>query len=199
MKILIDFDYTLFDTHALRDSLVAVLSTIGVTKEEYQQGEATITAEGHYSLDKHIALLAEQHQEELLFSLIDEVMRNTAPFLYDDAIDFLKRHQEHDLIVLSYGNKGFQREKIFATGIQDYVQEIVVVEDSKLDALEEWSGEQLISINDKGPEIDEMQNAYPDMKSIWIRRPLSKHVNKECTLAFSEQKDLQFNVEELLA
>lgn len=212
MHIFIDFDYTLFDTHALRSALSAALLPAGVTPIQYERAEKNITAHALYSLEAHMQELANMISEAdgpTLLQLAQEVLRDTSPFLYNDAVDFMQRHQSLPTTVLSFGNEAWQRIKIEHSGI--VLNNVTTQPTSvpKVEYIQQWlesqpavesahNAHRAVFINDRGSEIDALHNAVEGVVSIWVRRSGTPYEQESCEHATYEVTDLSFDIDTLI-
>lgn len=121
MKIGLDFDRVLFDTDSFDDFYKENTRLFHVDADVYDEF-------GDYDPSKHAKECG--IDPETVYSIFEE---DLSRFLYDD-IDFLKKlKEEHTLIIVTRGNKRFQKAKIEASSILDYVDNFVIVEGERKD------------------------------------------------------------------
>lgn len=199
MHLLIDFDYTLFNTEAMRRACIAAAESCGIVEREYRAAERELKAKKIYDIEHHLDMLSTGQARHLLGEMVGRVLRHTDEFLYPDALSFLQRHSQHRLTILSFGTPSWQERKIHGTGLQDIVNEVVVTNQSKADMLHRWESETaLVLINDRGSEIDAMKSAHYHLQAVWVRRVATPYRMETCTAADAEVSDLSFSIEDIL-
>lgn len=136
MTFYIDFDYTLFDNYEFRQGLYKILrdngldkSYIKLTPELSQNGQKLLNVKevfNRLSIEKSIPL-------EKFLKPLEELYLKCPTFLYDDSIEFLKylRSIGAKICILTWGEKNFQKEKIKASGLCEYIDEIRYAEKLK--------------------------------------------------------------------
>ncbi len=191
MRIIIDFDYTLFDVEALRRAMIAASrEQAGVTEEQFRSAEQAVKHElGFYEPERHAArLVANEHMHAQLVEAWMTVVDHGESFLYPDAVDFLHRYHDEDTVLLSFGNEDWQRRKIEGAGIADMVDHVVITSQPKTTIFptlitQETSmvNEPLFMVNDRGSELDALKQLHPTAVAVWLRRPNDPYTNEPCT------------------
>lgn len=195
MHIIIDFDYTLFDTNAFRNAMADVWSAYGVDRESYARAEEQAKVGGVYDFDRHVELLMSTADAVEARQRAQEVLVHCSQFLYSDALDFLERHAAHSLTLLSFGNPAWQRLKIDNSGISSHFKEIITTDRSKNRDLQPFAQfPDLVIINDKGSEIDAMATVCPNATFIHVVRPGTPYVEEPCSSASRTETNLSFSV-----
>ena len=197
-RYIFDFDYTLFDTNAMRAALQARLQAVcGTTIEEYQAAEKRSTEHGTlYSLEAHIAELYPEHDDrEKGRAVAEDVVLHMADWIYPDVLPALQKLQAAGsrLILLSFGNRDWQMTKISHSGVQNLLDEVELVEGSKTEPvhlLEADNGEKMICVNDRATETDELHGVPPHVDYVWIQRPDTPYNNTPPTAPHRAISDL---------
>ncbi|MFH1425898.1 MAG: hypothetical protein ABIG66_00480 [Candidatus Kerfeldbacteria bacterium] len=197
MRILVDFDYTLFNTEAMRRALIAVLEPFGVDENTYRSTEQEAKLDGVYHLTEHVRLLVGGDKQGEALEKMKAVVDNAGEFLYPDALPFLKDHSEHDVTVLSFGLPEWQERKIAGAGIDELVDEVVATEQSKEEIVKQWEGEDVVFINDRGSEIDAMHAVLPNAKYVWLRRDGAPYRDEPCASSGLEATNLSIDLNSL--
>jgi hypothetical protein len=199
MHLLIDFDYTLFNTEAMRRACIAALRPCGITEQQYRAAETELKAKKMYDSTQHLDMLASGQSRLLIGEVIDRVLSHTEEFLFPDASAFLQRHQHHTITILSFGFPAWQERKINASSLEEMVDAIIVTNQPKADMLERWKDDsELVLLNDRGSEIDAMKQLRPDLSAVWVRRPATPYQHERCDRADAEVHDLSFSIEDIL-
>ncbi len=174
-----DFDYTLFDTNAMRVALQQELNKqCGTTQQEYQTAEKQITEHGAlYSLEAHIdALFFDADSREKGRAVAESIVQRMGEWVYDDVVPVLESFQKQNarLILLSFGNHDWQQLKITHSGIAVFFETVEIVTGSKTEPVhlfEQQEAEEIVCINDRATEINELHGVFPDITYYWISRP----------------------------
>lgn len=180
MLIILDFDYTLFDTARFKDALVAALEKCGPTREEVLQSYSDVVnrpGKGYdYDPDVQLELLSARltcPTAEVRADL-DAVARRAGDFVYLGATDFLKslRARGHRLVLLTLGNDVWQRLKVRNSGLEPLLDAYETTITDKAVAL--WRltmGGNAVIINDNGSEVAAMRHEVPGLAYIIKRGP----------------------------
>lgn len=184
MIFVIDFDYTLFDVIRFKSRLFNCLADLAVGEELFRKTYAATTtrsAESYdYDVDCQLALLA----KEIDFNISEakekilEVVKQSRECLYSDSEKFLKemKKRKRPMILLTHGNEQFQADKVQATGIGDYFDQVIFTVEPKEKVFSELSIDfrQAVLINDNPTENKELKDKFPELKIIRVRRPGAK-------------------------
>ncbi len=174
---IIDFDDTLFDTHAFKKARLEALLAIGVGEEDYQKTYklARNNSAGvfTYSDQRHAEILeVHGYDKEKCLQVLKTVTENLAKFLREDAIDFLEelKQKSETMILLSLGDPSFQELKVKNSGIHDYFDRTFMVDDTKIHVVEEIidgvKDKAIWFVNDKVGETEEIVSKFPQVKAV---------------------------------
>ncbi len=176
---IIDFDDTLFDTHALKLARRDALHELGVEEELFWRtySEARNGAAGifTYTNERHADVLAQHgvERESALQALIKTTSREQlSTFLFSDTISGLEalRAFHEPMILLSLGDKKFQELKVTGTGVGEFFDQMYMVHDTKAhvigEILKEHPEEKIWFINDKIDETKMLSEKFPRLKPV---------------------------------
>lgn len=201
MRILIDFDYTLFNTAQMRRALVTALKKWGITEADYQRAEKKCITNGIYDPREHLHdLLPDHFHCEEAKKEFAAVVRRAAAFLYPDSMGFLQRQRMagHHLTILSFGLPSWQQEKIDHSGVRSSVDTVITTDQPKERAVQQFADEQELAVlDDRGRVLDAMKKLRPDVITIWMRRPESPYHAEACLHADNIKENLQFDMNNL--
>lgn len=133
---IVDFDDTLLDTVAYKESRIVALEKIGVSRdiynETYKQTYYAYTHEAHAA-----ALATHGFSQDAVLKVLNECLQKVAQFIFPDTIDFLNFLKSHKdpIILLSFGVANIQEFKVDALGIRHYFDKIVTTIEPKEKAL----------------------------------------------------------------
>lgn len=182
MKIFLDFDDVLFNTRAFIEDMKGVFEECGISKELYQtayrevkigfdQGERT------YDFDAHIKKLQQycSFDETKLRDKIQTFIGNGKRFLFPDTENFLFSCKKDNclLFILSFGTSDFQRAKIVGTGIEAFVENIIITPDNKVDHLRRTVGNENSGVwffDDRVKYLEGVKRAFPMVKTVFVKR-----------------------------
>ncbi len=180
MLIILDFDYTLFDTARFKDALVAVVEKCGPTREEVLRSYSDVVNRpgcGYdYDPDLQLELLASRLTCPLheVRAALDAVAARAAAFVYPGAADFLDalRSRGHRLVLLTLGNDSWQRLKVRHSGLAERFDTYETTLQDKAAALRRIAaaGEAVV-VNDNGREVAAMRRSVPGLAYIIKRGP----------------------------
>jgi FMN phosphatase YigB (HAD superfamily) len=178
----IDFDNTLYDTHALDMVVRDVFLRHGVRKEDADRAFfLAVHGESgqffNYTFDAHIDLVrrmgydipAEEIREALARLPLEQ-------YEYPDAETFLRflRERSERLVLLTAGNRSMQEEKIKATALAPYFDEVVILQERKDRAVQEridTNGRHLF-VNDDVAQNMLMQKKFPNLVVVTKQHPV---------------------------
>lgn len=202
MHLIIDFDYTLFDTERLRTAMKDAALTCGVSAEQFQHAEQVMkTQKRSFTVGRLLdALPLSQHDHARAQQAVEAVLQDTSIYLYRDSLDFLLRHQDMEITILSAGDPGWQERKIFASGVRDLVASVIATERPKEQVIQELRHDTTpVFVNDRGSEIDAIKSAHPTCMTVWVQRsntPYTETVEPSQLFDFKKQ-DLTFDLHTL--
>ncbi len=184
MIVILDLDYTLLDTAALKRALEESMLPLGVASAQFQETySATAQAtpgKYDYSIKGHARLLHERFgiDEAAALARLTSALDMLPSALYPDSAPFLEAltHERIPMALLTLGNPRFQEEKVAKLGIAKHFSHLFFTDGSKAEIrldLPEPSGE-WVFINDNPAELRDLSVRYPDAAMIRIRRPGGK-------------------------
>ena len=191
MKVVFDFDNTLFDTEKKKDLFRKIAQVHGYSAEQARELYQMSRNEGRsvvLSLSRYVACVRSKVLEDGKEFLSKEVSciiedMNKGDGLLPGAKQLIGycRHKKFDRYVLSLGEKTWQEEKVQQSGIRHFFEEdnIIFTDDEhtgKVDSLKslfgsEFEGEDMILFNDKPNETKCLLEAFPKLIAL-IRREL---------------------------
>lgn len=197
MKLIFDFDHTVFDMSEMHLSIKDAMVKLGVKEDHYQELYNEVT---HWKLftqralgqriQKHYNI----HSDEVV-KVLDGLAKESALYIYDDVtagFDQLKE-KGHKILLLSWGSPEWQDKKIQHSGIMHHCEEVVSIPEIKAAYLKEHHPhhECLVLIDDKPAELKAVQESEPNMKLVRIRRENGKYSDIETPPGIPEAKNMQ--------
>jgi hypothetical protein len=104
-------------------------------------------------------------------NLYEEIMSGCKNFVNIELVDIVKKLEKKNCFIISYGDKEFQMDKIKRVGIEPLFSEIIVVSESKKEAVEKvcakYKDEKVIFIDDKAHHFENLDfKKYPNLTTI---------------------------------
>jgi FMN phosphatase YigB (HAD superfamily) len=182
MKVFVDFDDVLFNTGAFVAHLKSIFADFGINEELFTKTYEAMRTAAHggnfcYRFDKHVAKIREHKavDEAALIGALEAALKNTEAFVFADSKEFLRFLTErgHDVRVLSFGDQGFQTNKIQASGIELLVNEIIVTNEDKETAIGHVLGESTdpaYFFDDRVFFLESVKKVFPQVTTVLVQR-----------------------------
>lgn len=184
MKLLLDFDDTLFNTQSFTRQLKNLFSAQGVSEDDFNKSLKSIAyLPPGYTLKRHIDILRNDFgyslKTSLLYKHTQALLQNSSQFLFEDTIETLEKWREnHTLILVTMGNPLWQKRKINACGIAKFFTRIHILppgDNAKNPAIEKYcalSNEPCVFIDNKPSVIEIAVGLKPRFPHLVIIRML---------------------------
>lgn len=182
MRIVLDFDHTLYSTKSLYEAIKAAFRNLGVDEEMFQQtfqmskgkGRDYKPARQMKLIEKQTGIKALKLQKEL-----NKVLNISPKFLYPDTVGFLKEYSKKDsLFMLSYGEEKFQKQKVDSAKISKYFKKIKITRDigkSKPFKMFLSKHEPVLFLEDNPQALMEVKKVYSQVITVRIKRGEGKY------------------------
>jgi len=196
MKIVLDFDDMIFNTHGLMWEFVKVFQKEGFNEDQfwqiYKQCKKRV---GDFDEDLFIDLAYElkDFNREKVNKKINSIIAKDNVFVYSDFFDFVLDYKKEELILLSFGTTKFQKNKIENSGISKYFNEVIITSRNKADdmsCIKKKYNKNIIFIDDKAEAIDDVKKRLPNVVTMKMERPQGGHIDTESKLADYVIKEL---------
>ncbi|MFH1049038.1 MAG: hypothetical protein V1732_05245 [Patescibacteria group bacterium] len=192
MKIVLDFDDTIFNTHQMAQEFIKVFERNGFSEEEfYNAWKICLKKIGKFDLDTVIDLIVNSNKSESLIKKkikekINLILFNTDKFIYSDFFDFISGFEKNDLILLSFGEINFQRTKIENSKIASFFVEVMITVKNKVENLKliskKHKNDKIFFIDDKAEQIDMVKKNLPQIITFKMERSQGEHVDVKSNL-----------------
>lgn len=197
MKIVLDFDDTIFNTHGLMREFLKIVKKSNFSEEEffgaYQKCKKIV---GDFDPKTIIKLLGEIKPFDKIKAKkeISLILDDLKGFVYPDFFDFAKSFSKNDLILLSFTTTATQKTKINNSKIAEFFGNIIITRRDKAEDLEsifkKHKGEKFFFIDDKTSQVDNIKNKFPEVITMKIKRPQGVDIMTASRLADYVIKDL---------
>ncbi|MCK5413115.1 MAG: hypothetical protein KAI57_01940 [Candidatus Pacebacteria bacterium] len=203
MKIILDFDDTIFNTFRVMQEFRKIFNRLGFTDDEfwsaYQQCKNNIN---DFNPDIFLDIIGkirpcDKNKAKEGMQNLTEKFSN---YIFSDFFCFLNIAKKEELILLSHGLSDFQKNKIEKSGIIPYFSEVIITSRDKAEDIEEIKNkynEKLIFIEDKAESIDSVKKRLPEVTTMKIIRPQGRHIERKSELTNYIIQDL-FRLEDII-
>lgn len=187
MKIFIDFDDVVFNTKQFKNDLAEVFFNHGISRDIYEKSyydpndKRSIRTYDPKTQILRIKNSVDFDKHELLNS-IKVFMEDTSNYVFEDFFSFVKKYDQKNVYVVSYGDIKFQEEKINSSGIKKYVDNIFITDRLKSsivgDFLEEnknMQAEKIFFIDDRTEQIQDVKKKNPNVATMFLKRPEGRY------------------------
>ena len=209
-RAFIDFDDTLYHAHRMAQDMKAIFSAVGVSPEDFERTfllalHGKTHDDFHYTFDLHFKILKDLGYDLPVESLRPELTSLlTKPYADEDAEEFLEsiREKSEETILLTAGDEAFQLERLAATELSAYFDDVVIISTRKEFALAERidNGKRYLFVNDDLEQNIAVREQFPNVVVVTKRHPV-KYQEDELRASgipyFSTLKDIATYVESL--
>ena len=197
MKIILDFDDTIFNTHRLMREFLEILKEFNFTEEEffevYQKCKKKV---GDFNSGIMISLLSKIRPFDKIKveKRLNLVLDDLEDFVYPDFFDFVNNFNKKDLILLSFGVTGMQKIKINNSKITEFFGNIIITSRDKTEDIKpifkKHKKGKIFFIDDKTIQVDNIKNKFPEIITMEMKRPQGSDITTESKSVDHKIKDL---------
>ena len=196
MKIILDFDDTIFNTYGLLSNFLEVYKKAGFKEEEFYIGYQKVKERfKDFDLKLIVDMLYDlkQFDKNKVEKEIDCILEKTDLHVYSDFVDFTKNFKRTNLILLSYGTTKFQKEKIERSKIVPLLNEIIITKNDKADDFKnitrKYGSEKIFFIDDRADQIDSVKKNFPQITTLKMERLQGRYTKTKSELTDYIVKD----------
>lgn len=177
MKIILDFDYTLFNTGKFREAVMDAFSKNGVDNELFSRTLEESRGEGRNwkpYIQFDILESLDISDIDLLRKDFDVLLKSSCLFLYEDTLPFLEKiRKDHSLALLTYGEDFFQGAKLAGCDVATkYFERVVITKniykDKETNDLS--GGSKAIFVDDNPAALSAVKIHAPHIVTVRINR-----------------------------
>jgi len=199
MKIIFDFDHTLFSNKRTVLLMKYLFEKLGVGETLFKTTfQGSKKKEGSYNPKEQFRLILKEKPDIALSELekaYDEALNKSHDFLYPDTIPFLEKNKDKfEFWLVTYGVKGYQEWKIKKSGIGEYFKEIIITRDvDKTSVLKKIVNkeEKAVFVEDNPNSLSEVKKILPQIIAIRINRGEGKYYSSP------ESSGIDFSIKDL--
>lgn len=207
MKVFIDFDDVIFNTHKFVVDIKKAFRKYGIDDELFQKSYIDYPIKNKngtikkYEPSKHIDTLEREFDFDgrKLREDVEKITKDASSYVFSDVAGFLKNFGKNNFHVISYGDTDFQEEKIANCGISKLVKTITVSDKFKSDSIKKIIGkhgielidEQAYFIDDRVEQIIDVKKTYPEIRTVLLKRKEGRYDDKKNKFCDFECKNLR--------
>jgi len=203
MKIIFDFDHTLFSAKQFYFALKKAFFKLGVKEKLFQETFEESKGVGRdYKPEKQFKLIHKTRPEIKIGKLkesFEKILKTAPKFLYNDVLGFLKKwSKEADFILLSYGEEKFQKLKIENSGIKKYFKRVIITRDiDKSKPFKKLFSEnkKIIFVEDNPQALSKTKTSFSQIITVRINRGEGKYYqepdNSQIDFSIKNLKELE--------
>ncbi len=196
--IILDFDQTLFAVARLKAAqFKAVRPYLKIKQRAFWDrcAEAVIKKNGYYLPLQHLQAAIKKDRLSVAQQRYQQQIKNSQEFVYPDVFSFWQRHKDCRIILLTFGQKKFQTEKIKKCHLGKYdLYTTTELKYKKFSQILKKYPAPYYFIDDKGQEIDPVKRKFPQVICLWMRRPDGSHRREPCLKADFKITNLKINL-----
>ena|SRR3989344_1130036 len=183
MKLIFDFDNTLFYEDPFAVQIRTGFAVCGVPEDIYQATRKEAFEGEVWRQFRHMERMAAQSciPIEHLEHALDRIIRRAHIFLYPDVAPFLQQtYNTHPMSLLTFGDSKFQCMKIEGAGISGFFQDIIVTENIRKDTDAHMlsKGEPALFVEDNPHALEAVKAHAPHIITVRMRRGHGKYADK---------------------
>lgn len=173
MNIYLDFDRTLFDTDHFYSNILKIIENNGISLDLFNTYKDKLKNNGFNPKDILDALKKEITFDEKVYLEIEELIKKSFQYIYDDVITFLKKMKEkkYHLYILSMGNTEYQKKKIKYSNLESYFDDIIITLKLKGELPIDYKNS--VFIDDSLREVESILNSNPYKVYQIVRCPIT--------------------------
>ncbi|MBI1888600.1 MAG: HAD hydrolase-like protein [Candidatus Spechtbacteria bacterium] len=185
MKIILDFDHTLFDTPRLKRAVESVFLKHGVSHDLFLRTLEQSKGEGRdWKPERQFAILKSRgvpHVDSIKDDFV-QVLHGSHVFLYEDTLPFLEKiSKDNSLALLTYGEDSFQNMKLEGCGrATKYFKKIVITQNIYKDkeANDLSGGAKSLFVDDNPTALSATKQYAPHIVTVRIKRGEGRYENE---------------------
>lgn len=182
MKIIIDFDDTIFNTYLFVQEIIKHFKRVGFTSDEfkeiYKKSKEKMKDFDQSAVVDLFFKLRPFDKEEVVEE-INALIERSEEFVYPDFRKFADDRLRKELVLLSFGTTDFQKRKIDNANVNNLFDKVHITDKDKVFYLENIyrsnPEDLIVFIDDKAAEIDKVKEKFPDVITIKMERPRGGH------------------------
>lgn len=186
MRIIFDFDYTLFNAKKLREAIKAVFLCHSVNGEVFEKTyEQSRAGKRDWHPQVQLEILKNDHgikSTDQIAEKMREILARCDMFLYDDTVPFLgKVSSNNKLALVSYGEDSFQNAKVDGCStIRKYFDRIVITQNIYKDkeVAELAEGGKAIFVEDNPVALSAAKKIGPQIITVRMKRGEGRYANE---------------------
>ena len=193
IRVIFDFDYTLFQSGGLLKAVRNLYYDQGVASEIFLETyEASRMGERDWKPEVQLSMLAKRTGANIdaCRKGFHEIVKGCGKFLYEDVLVTLEAiYGEYDLYIVSHGEDTFQGAKIKRSGIGKFFKAVKITGDiTKVEPLAEIlekEGRGALFVEDNPLALVETKKVFPWLTTVRINRGEGRYTQEPDDSSFN--------------
>lgn len=130
-QVYLDFDNTIYNTDKMFKDIKDKCMEYGITEDEILKVKLAFKL---FNMNEVLDIIKNSHEfDDALYEEIDNIVKNGKSYIFDDVYDFISelKNKKYQVNILTFGDYSWQYLKISNSGIENYVNDIIITEDEK--------------------------------------------------------------------
>lgn len=206
MKIILDFDHTLFDTPRLKRAIESVFLKHGVSHELFLETmEESRGGKRDWKPDRQFAILESRGVPNIdgIRDDFAKALQGSHIFLYEDTLPFLEKiSKDNSLALLTYGEDSFQSMKLEGcSSAIKYFGKVVITENIYKDkeANDLSQGAKSLFVDDNPIALSATKKYAPHIVTVRIKRGEGRYENEPTSYGVGYEVKTLREVENLIS
>lgn len=165
-RIFIDFDGTMFNTSAMKESIFDAFLRCGYSLADIKSTYVMECMDYKYDPIGQLAKLQKikSTNQNLALARIENIYKNVPKYIYPDTNNFLTMidREKYQINILTLGDIDFQSKKVQESGLKDKFNNIYVTDIQKWDYLSEIVSEkeEFVLIDDRADTLEQVKSKF---------------------------------------
>lgn len=134
-QVYLDFDSTIYNTDKMFIDIQEKCEEYGIKREKILEAKQIFIRENKlFNMSEILDYIKTNHNfDNALYEEVNNIIKNGKNYIFDDVYDFISelKNKKYQVNILTFGNYAWQNLKISNSGIEDYVNDIVITENKK--------------------------------------------------------------------
>jgi FMN phosphatase YigB (HAD superfamily) len=206
MKVVLDFDDTIFDSRCFKADLMGIFAKYGISEDEFNASAYSKSCEGVNKYDVASQLKKLEHLKavslEPLRREIENWGKDLSGYVFQDFFYFIRELSVDNLVLLTFGDIEFQQLKVANSGLEKYFSRLLFTEADKGSVLKQYLAEidrreEVFFIDDREEQLTSVARLIPNVHCLRMRREEGRYSGENSS--FMEVEDLVATLDYLKA
>lgn len=130
-QVYLDFDNTIYNTDKMFKDIKDKCMEYGITEEEILKVKLAFKL---FNMNEVLDIIKNNHEfDDTLYEEINNIVKSGKSYIFDEVYDFISelKNKNYQVNILTFGDYSWQTLKISNSGIEKYVNDIIITEEEK--------------------------------------------------------------------